>query len=378
MFVAGIGCAGRFAYYMDTYGMHGIHGRAPALATGLAARARRPLDLGRDRRRRRAVDRRQPPDPRAAPQRADQDPALQQPDLRSDQGAGVADQRAGQGHQVDAVRLAGPAVQPGRAGARRRGDVRRPHGRHATAAHAGGPARRGGRTRARRWSRSTRTAPCSTTAPSTPCRAKGKRGQPDPPRARRADPLRRRGRARRRSATGRRPRASRTSPRSARTPCSSTTRTPRTRASHSRSRTSPPRPSGPTPIGVFRAVERPVYGETVAAELEAAREGLGAQELNELLRSGRYLDRVLARLALPGRCPTGERGLHAQQARGHARQPPVPAAEQRHHRGHQQRADHGRVEQDARRPGRSRASSGPCPGPRPATRTPGTGSARRS
>ncbi len=47
-----------------------------------------------------------------------------------------------------------------------------------------------------------------------------------------------------------------------------------------------PRPSGPTPIGVFRAVERPVYGETVAAELEAARAGLGAQELNELLRSG--------------------------------------------------------------------------------------------
>src|SRR6185312_7521851 len=35
--VSGIGCAGRFAYYMDTYGMHGIHGRAPALATGLAA-----------------------------------------------------------------------------------------------------------------------------------------------------------------------------------------------------------------------------------------------------------------------------------------------------------------------------------------------------
>ncbi|MFQ5425746.1 MAG: 2-oxoacid:ferredoxin oxidoreductase subunit beta [Gaiellales bacterium] len=36
VFVAGIGCSGRFAYYMDTYGMHGIHGRAPALATGLA------------------------------------------------------------------------------------------------------------------------------------------------------------------------------------------------------------------------------------------------------------------------------------------------------------------------------------------------------
>src|SRR5215216_782589 len=36
VFVAGIGCSGRFAYYMSTYGVHGIHGRAPAIATGLA------------------------------------------------------------------------------------------------------------------------------------------------------------------------------------------------------------------------------------------------------------------------------------------------------------------------------------------------------
>src|SRR4029079_12685315 len=36
VFVTGIGCAGRFVYYMDTYGMHGIHGRAPALATRVA------------------------------------------------------------------------------------------------------------------------------------------------------------------------------------------------------------------------------------------------------------------------------------------------------------------------------------------------------
>ncbi len=36
VFISGIGCAGRFTYYMDTYGMHGIHGRAPALATGIA------------------------------------------------------------------------------------------------------------------------------------------------------------------------------------------------------------------------------------------------------------------------------------------------------------------------------------------------------
>jgi 2-oxoglutarate/2-oxoacid ferredoxin oxidoreductase subunit beta len=36
VFVSGIGCSGRFTYYVDTYGFHGIHGRAPALATGLA------------------------------------------------------------------------------------------------------------------------------------------------------------------------------------------------------------------------------------------------------------------------------------------------------------------------------------------------------
>ena len=36
VFISGIGCSGRFTYYMDTYGVHGIHGRAPALATGVA------------------------------------------------------------------------------------------------------------------------------------------------------------------------------------------------------------------------------------------------------------------------------------------------------------------------------------------------------
>ncbi|HEX4070733.1 MAG TPA: 2-oxoacid:ferredoxin oxidoreductase subunit beta, partial [Planctomycetaceae bacterium] len=30
VFVSGIGCSSRFPYYMDTYGFHGIHGRAPA------------------------------------------------------------------------------------------------------------------------------------------------------------------------------------------------------------------------------------------------------------------------------------------------------------------------------------------------------------
>ena len=37
VFISGIGCAARFPYYMNTYGMHPIHGRAPAIATGLAS-----------------------------------------------------------------------------------------------------------------------------------------------------------------------------------------------------------------------------------------------------------------------------------------------------------------------------------------------------
>src|SRR5499426_3604511 len=35
VFVSGIGCAARFPYYMNTYGFHTIHGRAPAVATGV-------------------------------------------------------------------------------------------------------------------------------------------------------------------------------------------------------------------------------------------------------------------------------------------------------------------------------------------------------
>ncbi len=37
VFISGIGCSSRFPYYVNTYGMHSIHGRAPAVATGLKA-----------------------------------------------------------------------------------------------------------------------------------------------------------------------------------------------------------------------------------------------------------------------------------------------------------------------------------------------------
>jgi 2-oxoglutarate ferredoxin oxidoreductase subunit beta len=44
VFVSGIGCAARLPYYMNVYGLHGIHGRAPAIATGVAL-ARPDLDV---------------------------------------------------------------------------------------------------------------------------------------------------------------------------------------------------------------------------------------------------------------------------------------------------------------------------------------------
>ena len=36
VFISGIGCSSRFPYYLETYGLHSIHGRAPTIATGLA------------------------------------------------------------------------------------------------------------------------------------------------------------------------------------------------------------------------------------------------------------------------------------------------------------------------------------------------------
>ncbi len=44
VFVSGIGCSSRFPFYMDTYGVHSIHGRAPAIATGIAT-ARQDLSV---------------------------------------------------------------------------------------------------------------------------------------------------------------------------------------------------------------------------------------------------------------------------------------------------------------------------------------------
>jgi 2-oxoglutarate ferredoxin oxidoreductase subunit beta len=84
-----------FPYYVESYGFHTIHGRAPAIATGHEARQPRARRVDGHRRRRRAVDRRQPHDAPAAPEPRLPDPAVQQRDLRPDQGTVLADQPLG-------------------------------------------------------------------------------------------------------------------------------------------------------------------------------------------------------------------------------------------------------------------------------------------
>ena len=102
-----------------------------------------PVGVGRHRRRRRAVHRRQPPDPRAAAQREPEDPAVQQPDLRAHQGAVLPHLRDRQDHEVHPDGVAGLPVQPGVGRARRRGDVRGPHpGLRPQAPHRGAAGRR--------------------------------------------------------------------------------------------------------------------------------------------------------------------------------------------------------------------------------------------
>ena len=176
VFVSGIGCAARFPYYMQTYGMHSIHGRAPAIATGLSA-SRPDLSVwvvtgdGDC-----PLDRRQPPHPRAAPQRQPQDPALQQPDLRAHEGPVLADLRARQGDEVDADGVAGSAVQPAVDRDRRRGDLRRARDRHRQEGADRGAARRGRAQGAAPSSRSTRTATSTTTTRSTSCASRRRTG----------------------------------------------------------------------------------------------------------------------------------------------------------------------------------------------------------
>ena len=78
VFVSGIGCSSRFPYYMATYGFHTIHGRAPAVATGVKL-ANPEFDVWIITGDGDALEhRRQSHDARPAPQPRLPDPAVQQ------------------------------------------------------------------------------------------------------------------------------------------------------------------------------------------------------------------------------------------------------------------------------------------------------------
>ena len=243
----------------------------------------RPRRVGHHRRRRRPVDRRQPPHPRPATQRQPDDPAVQQPDLRPDQGPVLAHVGDRQGHQVHADGLGRSAVQPAGRRPRRRGQLRRPHPRPRPQAHDGdvpgrprpprGVVRRDlpelQRLQRRRVRRRHQAA--------------GPRRDDDRPRARPADPLRRRGTAgcgdgHRRAAAdrrgGRRRRGRHPRPR-----CPSRRSGPGLRAVPAA-----PDEHSPTPFGVFRDVERPEYGIGRQRQLAQASERKGPGDLAALLR----------------------------------------------------------------------------------------------
>jgi 2-oxoglutarate ferredoxin oxidoreductase subunit beta len=168
--ISGIGCSSRFPYYLDTYGLHSIHGRAPAIATGLATS--RPdlnvwvvtgdgdaLSIGGNH----LIH--------ALRRNVNLTILLFNNRIYGlTKGQYSPTSEPGHGHEVDAGGLGRPPVQPDLAGARRRGVVRRPARWTPTASTSPGAARRPSRTAARRWWRSTRTARSSTTAPSTSSR----------------------------------------------------------------------------------------------------------------------------------------------------------------------------------------------------------------
>ena len=178
VFVSGIGCSSRFPYYMNTYGMHSIHGRAPAIATGLAASRRDlsvwvvtgdgdALSIGGNH----LIH--------ALRRNVNLKILLFNNRIYGlTKGQYSPDLRGRQDHQVHADGLPGRPVQPRLAGARRRGLLRRPHRRLRPQAPHRGAARRPPPTRAPRWWRSTRTATSSTTAPSTRSRTRSRPRKP--------------------------------------------------------------------------------------------------------------------------------------------------------------------------------------------------------
>ena len=165
VFISGIGCSDRLPYYMNTYGFHSIHGRAPTLATGL--KIARPdlmvwvitgdgdaLSIGGNHVLH--VD---------APERGHQAGDVQQPHLRADQGPGLTDLGVRQAHEVLARGHRRPAGRAAIGGADRRGHIRGTHRRHLHRSTSRRRSTRPAGIRAPYSWRCSRTATSSTTAP---------------------------------------------------------------------------------------------------------------------------------------------------------------------------------------------------------------------
>ena len=285
VFVSGIGCSSRFPYYLDTYGMHSIHGRAPAIATGLATSR---------------------PDLSVFVVTGDGDAlsiggnhlihALRRNVnltilLFNNQIYGLTKGQYSPTSQVGLITKSTPMgsvdhpFNPVSAGARGRRDVRRPdHGLRPQAPHRG-PA--GGRrsTAARRSSRSTRTARSSTTASST-CSRTAPRARPGSSTSRTA--------SRSPSVSDVVVRARR---RHARRPSSRRGRSRDGSCVHDAHADDPSlafalsRLDDPTlahvPMGIFRDVERSTYDDLVRAQIDGTISGAGGpatdQDIAELL-----------------------------------------------------------------------------------------------
>ena len=165
VFISGIGCAGRLPYYMNTYGFHTIHGRAPTIATGL--KASRPdlmvwvitgdgdaLSIGGNH--------------LLHSMRRNVDFTMVMHNNRIyglTKGQASPTSELGKKTKSTPMGSVDRPIHAADARARRGGDVRRAHGRHPHRAHPGARSRRPAATAAARSSRSSRTATSSTTAP---------------------------------------------------------------------------------------------------------------------------------------------------------------------------------------------------------------------
>ena len=164
VFISGIGCSSRFPYYMNTYGFHTIHGRAPAIASGL--KITRPeldvwvitgdgdgLSIGGNHM------------IHALRRNMDLKIILFNNQIYGlTKGQYSPTSRGRHARAVDADRLDRSPAQPDLARARRGRDVRRARGRHRREADGHDPRARRTSTRAPCSSRCCRTARCSTTA----------------------------------------------------------------------------------------------------------------------------------------------------------------------------------------------------------------------